>query len=161
MPWIIGIDEAGYGPNLGPLVMTSVACRVSAWPVDLWQLLRPVVRRDSDKDDGRLLVADSKVVYSAARGLQHLETTVLALLCPQHTGADFSLAGYLEVIAPSASAELQREAWYTGRSPLPVAADAMRCKTAAGLFGAACRGSEVVWGEVRSVVVCPPRFNQL
>ena len=28
MPWIVGIDEAGYGPNLGPFVMTAVASRV-------------------------------------------------------------------------------------------------------------------------------------
>ena len=28
MPWIVGLDEAGYGPNLGPFVMSLVAFRV-------------------------------------------------------------------------------------------------------------------------------------
>ena len=28
MPWIMGLDEAGYGPNLGPFVMSLVAFRV-------------------------------------------------------------------------------------------------------------------------------------
>jgi len=23
-PWVVGIDEAGYGPNLGPFVMAGV-----------------------------------------------------------------------------------------------------------------------------------------
>ena len=44
MAWIVGIDEAGYGPNLGPLVMTVVACQVQADAGDacLWRLLRSV-----------------------------------------------------------------------------------------------------------------------
>src|SRR5262252_3516322 len=82
MAWVIGIDEAGYGPNLGPFVMTAVACRVSdgVAGANLWQLLGGAVRSAREEDDGRLLVDDSKVVYSTARGLLGLERGVLATL---------------------------------------------------------------------------------
>ena len=59
------------GPNLGPFVMTSVACRVPERlaAADLWKVLRSAVRRYPSSDDGRLLVEDSKLVYSTTRGL--------------------------------------------------------------------------------------------
>src|SRR5262249_19953522 len=82
MAWIIGIDEAGYGPNLGPFVTSSAAFRVpdGDGTVNLWQLLPTVVRRAVDPMDGRILIDDSKAVYSTARGLLGLEHGVLATL---------------------------------------------------------------------------------
>ena len=92
MAWIIGIDEAGYGPNLGPLVMTSVACQVpdEHADADLWQRLAGAVRRGRDRDDGRLVVDDSKVIHSSARGLAALEQQVLALLWRGELVADLT-----------------------------------------------------------------------
>jgi hypothetical protein len=160
MPWIIGIDEAGYGPNLGPLVMTSVAYRVpeeGAGP-DLWRVLRPAVRRPAEPDDGRILVEDSKVVYSSARGLSALETGVLAALPPPSPDA-LCLARYLDWLAPAAVTELAREPWYSGNSPLPVEVACGDWLAAAERFAEASRQGAIAWGPVRSVIVCPARFN--
>ena len=46
MAWFIGIDEAGYGPNLGPFVMTSVAWQGpdELLGANLWHVLRRAVR---------------------------------------------------------------------------------------------------------------------
>jgi hypothetical protein len=162
MSWVVGIDEAGYGPNLGPFVMTAVALRVpdDAGGADLWQRLAPAVRRDSDPDDGRLLVADSKVVYSTARGLGPLETAVLAAHRPDPI-ENLLLGRYVEALYPSSHTDLRRECWYTGATPLPVETQASHADEARGRFAAACRGAGVACGLVRGVVVCPERFNAL
>jgi hypothetical protein len=116
--WIIGIDEAGYGPNLGPFVMTAVACRVHDGPhdADLWERLGAAVRRAGEADDGRMLVADSKVVYSTTRGLLGLERGVLSALWP---APGDSLAALLDRACPVDHADLRAERWYRGTHPLP------------------------------------------
>ncbi len=157
MTWLIGIDEAGYGPNLGPLVLTLIACRVpEEGETDLWQRLRECIRRHDDEADGRLVVADSKQVYSTARGLGELEATALAALggfCAD-TG---TLHRLLESIAGEHLHELRAEAWYAGETPLPTQAQAI----AAQRLREASAAAQVHWGYCRCAVVCPPRFNEL
>lgn len=161
MPWIVGIDEAGYGPNLGPFVMTSVACRVPEGQqgANLWDMLRPAVRRRGEPADGRLLVEDSKLVYSSSRGLLDLERGVLAAACP--ADAALSLAVCVDRLCPGAHADLRAEPWYTGATPLPVHAGASDFGAVARRLGEVSRDGGVTWGLVRSVVVCPTSFNAL
>jgi ribonuclease HII len=162
MPWIIGIDEAGYGPNLGPLIMSAVAWQVPAdlLGADLWQVLRPAVRRHGEADDGRILVEDSKLVYSTTRGLHALELGVLAALSPFRDAEAVALRQYLDWLCPEGAAELGGEPWYAGDTLLPVVAERDKCGTVAGRLDHVCRQRGVVRAWVQSVVVCPARFNQ-
>src|SRR5262249_25930047 len=116
MAWVLGIDEAGYGPNLGPFVMTAVACRAPDGQGDLWQLLRKALRRGGERRDGRILVDDSKVVYSGGKGLAALERGVFPVLgLPS-----LLLRELIDRLCPAAAAELAREAWFAGTTALPL-----------------------------------------
>ncbi len=159
MAWIIGIDEAGYGPNLGPFVATAVACRVPSGQedADLWDLLRPAVRR-AGEPEGRLLVADSKVVYSTARGLAGLERGVLATVW--HPAAA-CLAALVDRACPEDRADLHAEPWYRGTRVLPGHASPAEVAGHASGFAQACAAAGVCDWWARSAVVCPPRFNAL
>lgn len=162
MPWVVGIDEAGYGPNLGPLVMTAAACAVPGElaEADLWRVLRRAVRRHGEPDDGRLLVADSKLVYSAARGLAGLEKNILPCLRGGLTECD-SLRTALHHLCEGGHAELAGECWYAGTTALPAAASADECGAASDRLGRSCADAGMTWGLFRSVVVCPRRFNAI
>ena len=81
MPWYVGLDEAGYGPNLGPLVVASTACLVAGKPNQcLWKKLSKALRKSEHEDDGRLLVDDSKKVNEGPNGLARLERGVLTAM---------------------------------------------------------------------------------
>lgn len=160
MPWRVGIDEAGYGPNLGPLVMTAAACRVpDDAATDLWQALAPAVRRRRDRaDSDRFIVDDSKLVYSTTRGIGDLETSVIGI----QAGIDApwsTLAALVGQLHPDHA--LNREPWYQGDTKLPVAADQDQLRRGSCQFRQSCARADITWQQIRSVIVCPPHFNEL
>jgi ribonuclease HII len=159
MPWLIGIDEAGYGPNLGPFVMSAVACRVSAQRVDadLWHVLEAAVRRPGEVDDGRILIGDSKEVYTPARGLTALEIGVLAVLSNSYR----CLRDCLISIGNGSHAGLVGEAWYHGESLLPLATAEERILESAERLRACCTRRKVSLELVQSVIICPGAFNAM
>ncbi len=72
---LAGLDEAGLGPILGPLVIAGAAMRGPAG-IDPWDALNGTVVRKRPKA-GQVHVADSKKVKSGPHGFERLERTVL------------------------------------------------------------------------------------
>jgi ribonuclease HII len=158
MPWLIGIDEAGYGPNLGPFVMSAVACRVEgAPPACLWEALTAVARRAGGKRDKRLVIDDSKKVYGSGKTLAGLERGVFTLLGRVPT----TLSELTALLCPDDVTDLTGEVWYRGATALPLDAGADELAGLCEPFRTACAGAKLGEWRVASAVVCPGRFNRL
>ncbi len=81
MPLVVGVDEAGYGPLLGPLVVGASVWTVTPELVgtDLWQPLEGCIARKRRKGEWRLPIGDSKQIYQRSGGIGTLERGVLGL----------------------------------------------------------------------------------
>ncbi len=157
MPWVVGIDEAGYGPNLGPLVQAAVAVKLPDEDEAGWEALRPAVRRAGEKDDGRLLIDDSKRVYAGGTGLARLERGVLAPLgLPGPTFAEVLRKASL----PWVHEELPREVWFDPTDPTPIVADPAAVQNDLTRLSGNWPGEAVSFGPACAAVVPTPRFNR-
>ncbi len=113
MAVLVGIDEAGFGPILGPLVVSSCSFSISRQVLesDLWQVLKTSVGSKPKALAGRLLVTDSKKAYSKSRGIKHLQRTVLAFLKTADK-KPATLAQLLQTLCPDCLRRLNDYPWY-------------------------------------------------
>jgi ribonuclease HII len=156
MPWIVGLDEAGYGPNLGPLVQAAVAARVPDGVDCLWTCLAKGVRRASDPDDGRLLIDDSKLVYAGPHGLSRLEYGVWSLIGGAPVGDLLAC-----IACEPTMAELASEAWYQPGESRPIACDVTEITSNGVHYTTALAENAIEFRVVRCMVTPAPRFNDL
>ncbi len=156
MPWVVGIDEAGYGPNLGPLVQAAVCLRLPDDDPAGWDTLKPVVRRAHEPADDRLLIDDSKKVYTGG-GLAALERGVRMTGPVCHGVAEL----VRKQVLPGYHADLAAECWYAPAEALPLTTTPEAWFADLVAFGGQFSTTAVTFGPAAAAVVAAPRFNRI
>lgn len=165
-----GIDEAGYGPTLGPLCVGATIFTApgdAAAPACLWKSLRSAVCRGGAKaDPRRIAVDDSKLLKrpgsfdpkSFAVSVERLERGVLAFM--RAGGADHSDDDAL--ITALRGRPFRAPAWYAGHEPLalPAANDAGALRLASDRLARVCETKGVRVRALRCVVLSECVFNE-
>jgi ribonuclease HII len=158
---IAGIDEAGYGPLLGPLCVGSCALSVDAAPPggDLWKILKRAVSASRDPTGKRIHVNDSKKVFSPSVGIRELERSILSLLAAQGTPAE-SWADAVVRLCPDSRSELSELPWYADAGlPFPADNTAMSIRMSANQLRHEMTRAGVAVADLRTFVVHEQRLN--
>ncbi len=124
MSILVGIDEAGLGPILGPLTVSSASFSMSSDLIscDLWQVLKNCIAPSRRHLAGRLLICDSKKAYSKSIGIVHLQRTTLSLLrCLGHQPE--LLGSLFKVISPDCRSRLSQYPWHVNCDSVPLIFD--------------------------------------
>ncbi|MEE8155374.1 MAG: hypothetical protein V3T53_10525 [Phycisphaerales bacterium] len=159
-----GIDEAGYGPMLGPLCLGCTAFVLKDYDPrkgapDLWRILsRAVCRRPRDRRH-RIAIEDSKKLKGANSGSVHplraLERGVLSLHLTQgeSSATDDALFDRLGL-------ELPTVPWYGSSTALPVAVHTDELRIAAARLNRVMNGAGVTCSLMRCEVIGAGDFNR-
>ena len=162
MPFLIGTDEAGYGPNLGPLVVSATVWRVDSLQDDLYTHLRGAIRRPSDKvDKETIVIGDSKELYKPGKGLSGLEQGVFSCLAAVKKRPR-TWRTIWKSLAKQDSKAISELPWYRDFDDrLPVELPAKDVRSKVDRLMNCCESAKCLPTQIKSRVICPPKFNSL
>lgn len=161
MTVVAGIDEAGYGPLLGPLVVAAAAFRLEdgAKEADLDKLVG-----DHRAQATGLPLGDSKQLYHSGGSLERIETSTLGHLALGRGLLPIRVGSLLAGAVDLRTDEVEAIPWYAGRLlglalPRVTSIDAILTRAWAHQDLLAARGARFADLFVAPVLV--PRFNRL
>ncbi|NIP25994.1 MAG: hypothetical protein GWN67_16765 [Phycisphaerae bacterium] len=162
MAVFVGIDEAGFGPILGPLVVSSSAFCLphNLITADLWQILRRSLAQKRKHLAGRLLITDSKKAYSKSLGTKHLERTVLA--CLKCLGKEpGTLTELITLLCPDCLERLSDYPWYKGAGNSHLAAEPADIKLASAVLSDDLATNDIKLLNLKSCCLDVGHYNKM
>lgn len=157
MALLAGTDEAGYGPNLGPLTIGGTVWRCSETDTDLYRTLKKVVSKKAIPK--KIQIADSKTVYSATNGLENLERNVLALVQIVHGRLPESFDDLAGMLGFAVSLEEASRPFQHPELALPIASDPIEIGRLAEQAATEMQRQKVELVAVHVCAIFPDEFN--
>lgn len=162
MAVLVGIDEAGFGPLLGPLVVSSSTFSIpqGLLKADLWQVLRKSVGDRRKHLAGRLLIADSKKAHNKSDGIRHLQRTILACLqCLEKKAA--TLTELLSILSPDCIGRLNDYPWHRDIDNYRLSADREDIAIASEVFAGDLASNGIGLPGLKSCCLDVAHYNRL
>ncbi len=162
--FLIATDEAGYGPNLGPLVVATTVWEVprGVGHADLYDRLRDFVVADRpSRGDPRIRVADSKRLYQPGSGVLAIERGTLAALGSIGPGSHDRWRELWRTLSPGSLAEISQIPWYADYDEsLPIAVPAAGVRRDAATLGTGWQQAGVRLLGIESATLFAGQFNR-
>ena len=162
MVYVLGTDEAGYGPNLGPLCIAATAWEMpdGADVESLYERLASVICSELSEAGEKLTIADSKALYKAGGSLELLERGVLvALACLGRSPRCWR--EIWEALDRECLSQIDDQPWHQEfEETLPLHSDLAAIAAAAAMLQAGCGEAAAGLVELQASILFPAAFNQ-
>lgn len=164
-----GIDEAGYGPMLGPLCVGRSLFAIEDFDPthgapDLWSRLNHAVCRGRRDHGKRIAVDDSKKLkgskHSSIHPLHHLERGVLAFLGASRASLDWFETLTDEDVLTELGASMPSHDWYTGTTELPLGEDRGLLRIATSRLRRSMSDAGVICKSLACEIIDADAFNR-